>query len=165
LALRFFLIPVRDSHASEQELNGFLTSHKILSMERHLIDQGSNSFWAICIDYLTGTLSESSRPQNLSRNRIDYKTILSPDEPQRTSSGVPFLGCRIYPTHVELNRRNKHRWRCRVRVLERAERLNMISEQELQNRLVSLSAFARSAGTRSWRFRQAVLQRIVVNDP
>lgn len=47
---------------------------------------------------------------------LDFK----PSEVQRTSSGVPFLGCRIFPTHVEFNGRSKRRRRNRVRVLERA---------------------------------------------
>ena len=80
MSLRFFRIPVRDSHASEQELNGFLASHKILSMERHLIDEGSNSFWTICVDYSNSVLADPTRNQNLSRNRVDYKSILPPDE-------------------------------------------------------------------------------------
>jgi len=80
LSLRFFQIPVRDSNASEQELNGFLASHKILSMERHLIDQGSNSFWTICVEYLKSVSADPTRNQNLSRNRVDYKSILPPDE-------------------------------------------------------------------------------------
>ena len=80
MSLRFFLIPVSDSHASEQELNGFLASHKILSMERHLIDQGTNSFWTICVDYLNSVTTDPHRTQNLSRNRVDYKSILPPDE-------------------------------------------------------------------------------------
>ena len=75
MALRFFFIPVSDSNASEQELNGFLASHKILSMERHLIDQGSNSFWTICVDYSNSVSADSTRNQNLSRNRVDYKAM------------------------------------------------------------------------------------------
>ena len=51
MGLRFFAVPVRDSSAFEQELNGFLAAHKVVSMDRHLIDQGANSFWAICVDY------------------------------------------------------------------------------------------------------------------
>jgi hypothetical protein len=43
---------------------------------------------------------------------------------------------------VELNRRSKRRWRCRVKVLARAERLGLISESELQVRLSALTAFA-----------------------
>ena len=33
--------------ASVQELNGFLVSHKVVSIERKLIDQGVNSCWGV----------------------------------------------------------------------------------------------------------------------
>ncbi len=80
MGLRFFAVPVRDSSACEQELNGFLAGHKVVSIERHLIDQGVNSFWAICVDYLSHTHGESGLNQNLSRSRVDYKAILPPEE-------------------------------------------------------------------------------------
>ena len=80
-----------------------------------------------------------------------------PSELRRVSGGTSYLGCRIWPTHVELNRRSKRRWRRRVRVLERAERLGLISELELQSRLTALAAFAKGAGAKSWRFRTSVL--------
>ena len=92
---------------------------------------------------------------------LDFK----PSRVQRTAVGVSFLGCRIWPTHVELNARSKRRWRRRVRVLERAERLGLISESDLQQRLVALTAFAKAARARSWRFLSSVLQPSVVNDP
>jgi hypothetical protein len=38
-------------------------------------------------------------------------------------------------------------------VLARAERLGLISESELQVRLSALTAFAKAAGVKSWRFR------------
>ena len=88
-----------------------------------------------------------------------------PSSVQRTGVGVAFLGCSIWPTHVELNRRSKRRWRQRVRVLERAERLGLISESNLQQRLVALTAFSQAAGAKSWRFRKSVLQPLAVNDP
>lgn len=77
MSLKFFVVPVHDSIASEEELNGFLASHKILSIDRQLIDQGVNSFWAICVDYLTSTRGETGQNPNLSRNRVDYKFIMS----------------------------------------------------------------------------------------
>ncbi|MDA1055624.1 MAG: HRDC domain-containing protein [Planctomycetota bacterium] len=80
MGLRFFAVPVRDSNACEQELNGFLAGHKVVSIERHLIDQGVNSFWAICIDYLSHAPGETAVNPNLSRSRVDYKTILPPEE-------------------------------------------------------------------------------------
>jgi len=80
MALRFFIVPVRDSVDSEQELNRFIGGHKVLSIDRHLIDQGMNSFWAICVDYLNSLAAETTGLANLSRSRVDYKTILPPDE-------------------------------------------------------------------------------------
>jgi superfamily II DNA helicase RecQ len=80
MGLRFFVVPIHDSSAFEQELNGFLAGHKVVSIDRHLIDQGINSFWAICVDYLSHTPGETGHNPNLSRNRVDYKTVLSPDE-------------------------------------------------------------------------------------
>lgn len=53
----------------------------------------------------------------------------------------------------------------RVRVLQRAERLGLLSERELQARLTSLAAFAKEADVKSWRFRDSVLQPLAVNDP
>lgn len=80
MGLRFFMVPVVNSDASEQELNGFLASHKVVSIERKLIDQGGNSFWAICIDYLSHVPRDGISKSNLSRSRVDYKAILPPDE-------------------------------------------------------------------------------------
>ena len=80
MALRFFLIPVSQSSLFEQELNDFISSHKVVSIDRQLIDQGINSFWAICVDYFNLATSTTGNNPNLSRNRVDYKTILAPEE-------------------------------------------------------------------------------------
>jgi superfamily II DNA helicase RecQ len=45
-----------------------------------LIDQGVNSFWAICIDYLSHAPGEVGHNLNLSRSRVDYKAILPAEE-------------------------------------------------------------------------------------
>ena len=79
MPLRFFTISIHDSVSSEEELNRFLAGHKVLSIERHLIDAGLNSFWTICVDYLHSAGQQSGRQSGV-RNRIDYKTILSPEE-------------------------------------------------------------------------------------
>lgn len=80
MGLRFFVVPVMNSEASEQELNGFLASHKVLSIDRNLINEGVNSFWAICVDFLSSPPGGGAGNPNLSRSRVDYKTILSPEE-------------------------------------------------------------------------------------
>jgi superfamily II DNA helicase RecQ len=80
MSLRFFVVPVYDASAFEQELNRFLAGHKIVSIQRQLIDQGANSFWAICVDYLSHAPGQTPSSTNLSRSRVDYKAILSTEE-------------------------------------------------------------------------------------
>ena len=84
---------------------------------------------------------------------------------RRVEQGNSFLGCRLFPTHVELNRRSKQRWRSRVRFLEKAYRLGLISDLDLQKRLTSLTAFAKSGRVRSWKFRTSVLEPWQVDEP
>ena len=102
------------------------------------------------------------RCSEFARDRLGLE--FKPSDVRRASAGVEFLGCRLWPTHVELNRRSKRRWRRRVKVLARAERLGLISEAELQVRMSALTAFAKGAGVKSWRFRQSVLQQLAVDD-
>jgi len=95
----------------------------------------------------------------------ELKLEMKPSRIVPMRHGVGFLGCRIFPTHAELNGRSKRCWTRRVRYLERAHRLGQISDSELQQRLTALTAFVRGADVKSWRFRNNVLQRSAVNDP
>lgn len=88
-----------------------------------------------------------------------------PAQVRRVEQGISFLGCRLFPTHVELNRRSKQRWQRRIRFLEKAYRLGLLSDLDLRKRLSSLTAFARGAGVRSWKFRTSVLEPWLVDEP
>jgi RNA-directed DNA polymerase len=79
--------------------------------------------------------------------------------------GLDFLGCRIFPTHVVLNRRSRRRFRRRVRALLQGMRRGVFCERDVQRRLDALVAFSKSGDTRSWQFRQAVVNSLVVGDP
>jgi superfamily II DNA helicase RecQ len=74
MKMRFFLIPVQESDRAAGELNGFLSNHRILSVERHFVADGSNSVWAICVNYLDS--AERSGSQK-SGGRVDYREVLS----------------------------------------------------------------------------------------
>ena len=93
--------------------------------------------------------------------RLEFK----PAQIRRVERGISFLGCRLFPTHVELNRRSKQRWKRRVRFLEKAYRLGLLSDLDLQKRLTSLTAFAKSGRVRSWKFRTSVLEPWQVDEP
>ncbi len=77
-------------------------------------------------DDLTHLRSTHLRCQEFLHDTLSLE--LKPEILQRTANGVDFLGCRIWPTHVKLNRRSKRRLRRRIRLLERAARLGLISE-------------------------------------
>ncbi|MEQ8791502.1 MAG: HRDC domain-containing protein [Pirellulaceae bacterium] len=80
MALRFFIVPAQSSTAAEAELNAFLSSHQVLNVDRRWVDLGANSFWALCVDYITGGKVDGGRSFTGSRARIDYKQVLAPDE-------------------------------------------------------------------------------------
>lgn len=79
MPLKFFLVPVADSNGAELELNAFLVRHRVLSVDRRWVDQGQNSFWAVCVDFLDGSKVDG-KPLATGRSRIDYKQVLSAEE-------------------------------------------------------------------------------------
>ena len=55
---RFFWISAMNSEDKEQDLNQFLSSHRIVHVERHFVP-GKSSAWAICVDYVDNDGGES----------------------------------------------------------------------------------------------------------
>ena len=78
---RFFLIPVRQSGPAEEELNRFLRSHRVLNVDRRWVDEGSESFWSFCVDYLeTGQDGRAAQGGASERGKVDYREVLSPEQ-------------------------------------------------------------------------------------
>jgi len=81
MPFRIFVIPILYGDDVTEELNAFIASHRIAHIERKWIDQGTQSAWVFCVEYVLASPTRDGNPRSqLSRNRIDYKTILSPDE-------------------------------------------------------------------------------------
>ena len=74
----FFTIPIKNTEAAQDELNAFLRSRKVLSVQKELVLQGDNSFWVLAVEYLEGGNSPSKSVAK--RNRIDYKEVLTEDQ-------------------------------------------------------------------------------------
>ncbi len=72
----------------------------------------------------------------------------------RTTHGLDFLGARLFPSHMILNRRSRVRYQRRLRDLDRRLANGDINEREYQQRATSLTAFASTSGISSWRFRR-----------
>lgn len=81
----------------------------------------------------------------------------------RTSLGVEFLGCRVFPDRVLVSRGSRVRFHRKMTRLENQYLRGEVDELELQKRATSLVAFMRAAGARSWHFRQGVLQHLPVS--
>ena len=53
IQLRVFSIAIHDAGGALDELNSFLRANRILSVDRHFVQDGANSVWAICVSYLS----------------------------------------------------------------------------------------------------------------
>ncbi len=75
MQLKAFTIPLHDAGAATEEINVFLRANRVLSVDRHFVQDGANSVWAICVSYL----GDAHRPQTASakRPRVDYREVLS----------------------------------------------------------------------------------------
>jgi superfamily II DNA helicase RecQ len=72
MKLRFFTVRIEGDGSEADELNGFLSSHRILSVERHFVADGVNSAWAICVSYRAA----GGRRTAEKRGRLDYREVL-----------------------------------------------------------------------------------------
>jgi len=59
--------------ALEMELNSFLNSHKIIQIEKCLVQKAGSEYWTFCIEYLD-TINDH---KSFRKMRIDYKEVLS----------------------------------------------------------------------------------------
>jgi uncharacterized protein (TIGR02996 family) len=82
MAFQLFTVPIQDDGRALEQLNAFLRSHKILSVDRRWVEQGASSFWSFCIDYLEGAPADGSGYRGSrgpgGRAKIDYRETLSP---------------------------------------------------------------------------------------
>lgn len=76
MQLQFFKVPVHVANAAD-ELNRFLSTHRVSSIDRQFVADGPNSAWSICVTYEAG---DPPRPTTKAKERIDYREILPEDQ-------------------------------------------------------------------------------------
>ena len=59
-------------------LNAFLRSHRVMTIERVLIQDGANSYWSVLVDY--SETDANPKPAKAASSRVDYREVLQPDE-------------------------------------------------------------------------------------
>ena len=79
---KFFTIPAigGDWAWAEEELNAFLRSHRVLTVQRELANNGSqNCCWSFCVEYMDGEQT-TGKDRWEKREKVDYRTILNDEE-------------------------------------------------------------------------------------
>ena len=72
----FFRIPVNDPDAATEELNRFLTMHRIVTTDRQFIADGENSSWSVCVTWV----DQQGAPRQDKKQRVDYREVLNPTD-------------------------------------------------------------------------------------
>lgn len=76
MQIKIFNVPIPGSEEMNEEMNTFLRSKKVLSVEQQVVQSPNGAFWCFCIRYVEGTIIPS---------RKDYKEILNEESFQRFS--------------------------------------------------------------------------------
>lgn len=80
MSLKFFRIPVVESHHAEVELNSFCVQNRIARIEKHFVPDGIDSFWAVCVTCDDAEGAIGSKRGISRKNRVDYKELLSVED-------------------------------------------------------------------------------------
>jgi superfamily II DNA helicase RecQ len=73
MQIKLFTISINSVEDYNEELNRFLRSHKIIEIEKQLIQTPTGVYWCMYISYIMPTLVEQAP-----KERVDYKQALSP---------------------------------------------------------------------------------------
>ena len=75
----FATIPVFGGTApAEDDLNRFLTSHRVIGVERQLVEDGPRTAWAVCVTYVEQGGAADTTAKEPRKPSIDYREVLPP---------------------------------------------------------------------------------------
>lgn len=78
MQLKFFTIPVLGGEDAAEDLNRFLAAHRVLSLDRQLVQAGAASAWTVCVAFEPageGRTQGGSPPGR--RGKVDYREVLN----------------------------------------------------------------------------------------
>lgn len=77
MQLKFFTIPIICDDDSEDVVNRFLRSVRVLEIKRELVLLSDTAYWAVCVLYLGNNVEYG--PSSV-KGKVDYKNLLSEAE-------------------------------------------------------------------------------------
>ncbi len=73
MQIKFFTIPITQTDEAEKDLNGFLSSHKIIETDKQLIQTSTGAYWCFSISYIS---QRSTNYSTYTKKKVNYKEVL-----------------------------------------------------------------------------------------
>lgn len=77
MQFQFFTIPASSPDETSEELNRFLRSHRVLTVNREFVADPANPRWCLAVEYLGG---EGGSNRTGGKRSIDYREALTPED-------------------------------------------------------------------------------------
>ena len=74
--LQFFTIPIHGGAEAAAALNQFLSSHRIIAIDRHFVPDGPNSAWCLCVSSVGADDARAAVPGKRP-SKLDYRELLN----------------------------------------------------------------------------------------
>jgi len=78
-------VPAAGDRELVDALNRFLRSHRVLHVDRRLVEKGTEYFWTFCVEYIDSPVSGVGGGPGGVVPKVDYKAILTPEQFARFS--------------------------------------------------------------------------------
>jgi len=154
MAFELFTIELPAGRDELERLNRFLAMNRVVSTQRQTVTR-DGSYLRYMDDMLVfgtredlGELKFSAGGFLQERLGLDIKHGGSL---QPVTHGMEFLGYRVFPNRLLLNRRSRERFRRRIRELDCRLASGDCSELEYQRKVTALTAFVRHADSYNFR--------------
>lgn len=75
-----FTVVTPDESGSMEPFNRFLRGHTIVQIAREMVRTPNGAYWSLLVEYLDGQTERTTEPRAGKTARVDYKTVLSPED-------------------------------------------------------------------------------------
>jgi superfamily II DNA helicase RecQ len=80
MPIEVFSIPAKGDPKASDALNRFLGNHRILSVERRMVEDGGQSYWTFLVDYVGVASAGNESAKKSAAGKVDYRELLEPNE-------------------------------------------------------------------------------------
>ncbi|HQZ65845.1 MAG TPA: HRDC domain-containing protein [Planctomycetaceae bacterium] len=72
----FFRVSTASPQAASEELNRFISSHRVVHVEKYFHADGPDGYWSFCLQ-CQDSATDSRSPQSKTSPKVDYKAVLT----------------------------------------------------------------------------------------